>query len=158
MGYRDDDINNDRADLAVRRALERLQALDPVAPPPDLVTRAARRLPNVPPAVAARQLARRRAMRLALRLAFGGVFGLCLLLGLASMFGGQGLAGVFGDGGAGVSRVFLTMQLLAKPLWHSLGSGGTALPIAGIAAVAGAGWLWRWMLRRTPIYSMENAP
>ena len=157
MGYRDDDIvDQDRADAALRRALERLQALD-AAPPPDLVTKTVRRLPAVPPAVAARQQAQRAFLGAALRLAAALALALVLLLGIASVLGAGGrLALLFGDGGAGLSRALLTVQLLAKPLWHSLGIGG-ALPLA-VAAAVGAGWLWWWMLRRTPIYSTENAP
>ncbi len=132
MGYRNDDfVNDERADAALRQALERLQALDQLAPPPDLVARTARRLPAAPPAVAAGQIARRS--------------------------GGERLARLFGDGGSGLSRGLLTIQLLAKPLWHSVGSGGAALLITGMVALACACWLWWWTLRRTPIYYAENA-
>jgi hypothetical protein len=158
MGYRDDDIvDQDRADAALRRALERLQALEAAPPPPDLVTKTARRLPAVPPAIAARQLARRALLGAALRLGAVVALALVLLLGVASVLGiGGRLALLFGDGGVGLSRALLTVQLLAKPLWHSLGMGG-ALPVA-VAAAVGAGWLWWWTLRLTPIYSTENAP
>ena len=156
MGYRDDNLD-DRADLALRRALERLNALEQAAPPPDLVTRAARRLPAAAPAIAARQLARQRALRLIRRAALASVLALIALLGLAGILGG-GLARTFGDGAAGVSRTLLTVQLLAKPLWHSVGAGGSMLTLGGLVVIAGAAWLWWWMLRRTPIYYTENAP
>src|SRR5690242_14201390 len=106
MGYRDDDILDDeRADAQIRRALQRIQALDQLAPPPDLVTRSARRLPSAPPAVAARVAARRRLLRSALALAALGLIALVALVGLASLVGDSPLvARLFGDGGAGLSR------------------------------------------------------
>ena len=157
MGYRDDDILDDeRADAQMRRALQRIQALDQLAPPPDLVTRSARRLPDAPPAVAARVAARRRLLRSALALAALGLIALLALVGLASLVGGSPLvARLFGDGGAGLSRGLLMIQLLAKPLWHSLGA---APFVSGLVALAGAAWLWWWALRRTPVYLAENAP
>jgi len=160
MGYRDDDfLSDERADARFREALGRLQALDPAAPPPDLVTRTARRLPAVPPEIAARQIARRAALGLVARVVLAGLVALVALLGLAGVFGaGERLARLFGDGGSGISRALLTIQLLAKPLWHSVGSGGTALLVAGVVGLAGAAWLWWWALRRTPIYYTENAP
>jgi hypothetical protein len=160
MGYRDDDfVDDERADTRLRQALGRLRALDQLAPPPDLVTRTARRLPAAPPAIAARQIARRAALRFAARVAIAGTLALIVVLGVAGVFGGGGrLARLFGDGGSGISRALLTVQLLAKPLWHSVGSGGAALVVAGMLALAGAAWLWWWALRRTPIYYTENAP
>jgi hypothetical protein len=160
MGYRNDDfINDERADAGLRQALERMQALDRLTPPPDLVTRTARRLPAAPPAVAARQIARRAALRFAARIVIAGVVALIALFGVVGVFGGgERLAQLFGDGGSGMSRALLTIQLLAKPLWHSIGSGGAAVLVAGILALAGAAWLWWWTLRRTPIYYAENAP
>jgi hypothetical protein len=156
MGYRDDDIiDPERADAALRRALDRLQALDPVPPPPDLVTQTGRRLPAAPPAEAARQLARRRMLQVGARAALFALGALIVLLGVSGLTGGARVALLFGDGAGGVSRTFLMVQLLAKPLWHSLGSGGA---VAIIVALAGAVWLWWWALRRTPIYQVENAP
>jgi hypothetical protein len=157
MGYRNDDfIDDERADAKLRQALERLQALDQLPPPADLVTRTARRLPAAPPALAARQIARRAVWRAT---AIAGAVALLVLLGAIGVFGGgERLARLFGDGGSGVSRVLLTIQLLAKPLWHSVGSGGAVLLATGVVALAAAAWLWWWALRRTPIYYMENAP
>ena len=160
MGYRNDDfIDDERADAKLRQALERLQALDQLPPPPDLVTRVSRRLPAVPPALAARQAARRVAWRFAARVAIAGAAALMVLLGAIGVFGeGERLARLFGDGGSGVSRALLTIQLLAKPLWHSVGSGGAVLLATGVVALVGAAWLWWSVLRRTPIYYIENAP
>ena len=159
MGYRNDDfVNDERADAALRQALERLQALDQVAPPPDLVARTARRLPAASPAVAASQIARRAVLGFVARSVIAGVVVLIALLGVAGVLGGgERLARLFGDGGSGLSRGLLTVQLLAKPLWHSVGSGGAALLITGLVALACAAWLWWWTLRRTPIYYAENA-
>jgi hypothetical protein len=159
MGYRNDDfLDDERADARFRQALGRLQALDQVAPPTDLVTRTARRLPAASPEIAARRATRRAALGLAARVAIAGLVALIALLGVAGVFGaGERLARLFGDGGGGISRAVLTVQLLAKPLWHSLGSGGAALLVAGILGLAGAAWLWWWALRRTPIYYAENA-
>ncbi len=155
MGYRDNDIIDDeRADAALRRALERIHALDQVAPPPDLVTQTGRRLPAMPPAAAARQLARRRLLRVGGRVALFALCALIVLLGVAGLAGGR-VALLFGDGASGVSRTLLMVQLLAKPLWHSLGSGGAVAVVVGLA---GAVWLWWWTLQRTPIYQVENAP
>ena len=48
MGRRDDDFLDDkRAEAALRQVLARLDEPAEVAPPPDLVTRTARRLPSV---------------------------------------------------------------------------------------------------------------
>lgn len=158
MGHRNDDFVDERADTRFRQALARLQALDQVAPPPDLVARTARRLPAAPPEIAARQVARRAALGIGARVAVAGLVALIALLGVAGVFGaGERLARLFGDGSSGISRALLTVQLLAKPLWHSVGSGGAALLVAGVLGLAGAAWLWWWVLRRTPIYYTENA-
>src|SRR5436309_1056944 len=88
---------------------------------PPMRCRTARRLPAAPPAVAAGQIARRAALRFAARLAIAGVVALIALLGVAGVLGAGGrLARLFGDGGSGLSRGLLTIQLLAKPLWHSV--------------------------------------
>lgn len=160
MGYRDDDIvDSDRADAALRRALEQIQALDQLDPPPDLVSRTARRLPLVTPAMARRQVARQMALGITLRLALAGVAALLMVLSALSFFGGgERLALLFGDGERGLSRALLIVQLLAKPLWHAAAAGGAGLWLAGVVALAGASWLWWRTLRRTPIYAMENAP
>jgi hypothetical protein len=160
MGYRNDDLlDAERADAALRRALERLHALDQIEAPPDLVARTARRLPNISPAGAARQAAQRAALRIGLRLAIAGMVALLALLGVVGIFGGGSrLALLLGDGGSGLSRALLTIQLLAKPLWHTVGAGGAALLVSGMAALAGGCWLWWWTLRQTPIYYAENAP
>jgi hypothetical protein len=158
MGYRNDDfIDDERADARLRQALERLHALNQLPPPPDLVTRTVRRLPAVPPVLAARQIVRRAAWRLVARLAISGAVALLALLGVIGVFGGgERVARLFGDGGSGVSRALLTIQLLAKPLWHSIGSGGAALLTTGVVVLLGAAWLWWRALRRTPIYYAET--
>ncbi len=158
MGRRDDDfLDDERADAALRRVLARLGELDQVAHPPDLVTRTARRLPVVPPAAAARAAARSAALRLALDLATVAALSLVALLGIWSALAGQDrIAMLFGDGGGGLSRALLTLQLLAKPLLRTVGSVGPLL-LAGAAAVAGAGWLWWLLLQRTPVQYAESA-
>src|SRR5919108_521990 len=78
------------------------------------------------------------------------------LLALASLLdaleGGSQVSLLF-NGESGLSRVLLTLHLLAKPLLWTVGSVGAPLLLAGGAAAAGAGGLWWWLLRRTPAYA-----
>lgn len=158
MGHRDDLLDGERADAAIRRVLARLDEPAALAPPPDLVTRTARRLPGVPPAAAARSAARRAALRAGLRLAVMGVLILVAGLGIWGAVGGQPLALLLGDGTGGLSRALLTLQLLSKPLLHTVGGLGGPLLAAGALALAGAGWLWSMLLRRTLVQYSEQAP
>ena len=125
-----------------------------VPPPPDLVTRTLRRLPQELPAIAGQAAARASAPSgLVLRVALAGALALIGLLGIWSVLGGgPSLALLFGDGVSGLSRALLTVELLAKPLLRTARAGGGLWMLAGLLALAGAGWLWWRLLRRTPVY------
>jgi hypothetical protein len=159
MGNRDDHLINDRRDDEVlRRLLERSGQPVAAQPPPDLVTRALRRLPQEPPPAAARAAARRAVRRVALRWALVGALALIGLLGIWSVLsGGPSLALMFGDGVSGLSRVLLTLELLAKPLLRTTAAGGPLMMLAGLLALASAAGLWWRMLRRTPAVYVERA-
>lgn len=158
MGRRDDRLTDDeRAEAALRRALALLDEPALAAPPPDLVTRCARRLPAGTPAQAARAAMRAAWLRRAGRAALVGALLLVALLGSLSLTGTH-LALLFGDGGAGLSRALLTLQLLAKPLWRAVGGAGVAQVVAALAAITGGAALWWRLVRRDLIYAMEHAP
>jgi hypothetical protein len=117
-----------------------------------------RRLPPGTPAVAARDATRRAALRLALRLALAGALLLVALVGVwSALGGGPSLALWFGDGAAGLSRALLTVELLAKPLLRTVGTGGALGLLAGLVGLASASWLWWRLLRRTPVSYAERA-
>ncbi|HJZ46259.1 MAG TPA: hypothetical protein VKE41_03805 [Roseiflexaceae bacterium] len=158
MGSRDNNMIDDRRDEEVlRRLLERSGQPAAVPPPPDLVTRTLRRLPPEPPAAAARAAARRALRRLVLWVALASALGSIGLLGIWSVIGGgPSLALMVGDGVSGLSRALLTLELLAKPLLRTAGMGGGLLIAAGLLALAGAGWVWRLLLRRTPVVYAER--
>ncbi len=161
MGRRDDDfLDDERVDAAVRRMLTRIGEPAPVPPPPDLVTRAARRLPAELPLIAARQAARRRVVKMTLGAALLSIVALVALSGIMSALGLQSpVVMLVGDGGSGLSRALLMLQLLAKPLLRSFGSVAAPLLVGGSLAFAVAGWVWWWLLRRTPGYAYaENIP
>lgn len=158
MGRRDDFLDDERADAAIRRVLARLDEPAHREPPPDLVTRTARRLPSASPALATRQAARRAALRLGLRAALFGLVALVVALGLWGALGGEQLAMLFGDGSGGLSGAILTLQLLSKPLLRTIGAAGGPLLIGGTALLAASAWLWWVLLRRTPVQYLERAP
>jgi hypothetical protein len=160
MGRRVDDfLDDERADAAMRRVLARVSEPSQLAPPPDLVARTARRLPAEPPALAARNAARRRAIRLGLGAALAVLVALVALAGVMSAFGEARIAMLFGDGGSGLSRFLLMLQLLAKPLLRTVVAVGLPLLLGGVVVLAAAGWSWWWLLRRTPGYGYaENGP
>lgn len=161
MRHRDDDfLDIEQAEADMRRLMARWGEPVQVEPPPDLVTRMARRLPAEPPHVAAGLAARRRRARQLLGSLLALPFGLVVLLGLLNAFGiGPQLALLFGDGTAGLSRILLMLQLLSKPLLGTLMSAGAPLWLACGVALGGFVLLWRWMRSRTPSYmSMENMP
>jgi hypothetical protein len=145
--------------MIVRRLLARSGEPVHLPPPPDLVTRTGRRLPPVPPVLAARIAARRRTTRLAIYTLVFGAIALVALVSLLDVLGGRPqLALLFGDGGSGLSRALLTLHLLAKPLVRTVGAIGAPLLVLGGVVVIGAGWMW-WLLRRPPAYSfMERTP
>jgi hypothetical protein len=161
MGRRDDDfLDDERVDAMVRRMLTRIGEPAPVPPPPDLVSRTARRLPAEPPLIAARRAARRRVVKMTLGAALLGIVGLVVLSGILGALGLQSpVAMLVGDGEGGLSRVLLMLQLLAKPLLRSFGTVAVPLLVGGSLAFAVAGWVWWWLLRRTPGYAYaENTP
>jgi hypothetical protein len=147
MGSRDDHLDDERADALMRRILVRANAPAP-EPPPDLVTRTTRRLPNAPPARAAR----RRRMRIGVGAAVLGAVAFVALIGLAGIVSGNPrLALIFGDGAQGLSRLLLMLHLLAKPIVRMIGAAGAPLLLASILALFGGGWLW-WRLLPAPAY------
>jgi hypothetical protein len=161
MGRRDDSfLDDERADIVLRRRLARAGEPTQVSPPPDLIARAARRLPSAPPTVAARRIRQRQAVRLVLAIALCGIVALVGLASLLEVLAGHGqLALLFGNGASGLSRVLLTLHLLVKPVLLAIGAVGAPLLLAGGLAAVVAGWLWWWLLRRTPAYTfMEQAP
>jgi hypothetical protein len=158
MGSRDNHVTDDqRHDELLLRLLERSGQPAAAAPPPDLVTRTLQRLPQELPAVAGQAAARRAGRRLVLRamlvvaLVLIGLFGIWSVLG-----GGLSLALMFGNGVSGLSRALLTVELLAKPLLRTAGTGGGLWMLAGPLALAGVGWLWWRLLRRTPVVYAER--
>jgi len=155
MGSRDDNLLDDgRADTLMRRLLARADEPSQATPPPDIVARMMRRLPSGPPARAAR----RRAVRLAFGAILLGAVALVALVGLANMLGGgPDLAMLFGDGGGGLSRVLLTLHLLAKPIVRAVGMVGMPLLLVGALTLVVGAWGWRWLLRSEPSYAyVEN--
>src|SRR5262245_17683904 len=154
MGSRDDHfLDDERADALMRRVLARVGEPTLAAPPSDLVTSTARRLPAEPPALAALLAARRRAARLALSALVVGVVALVALVGLVGTLGGDPrLALLFGDGADGISRALLTLHLLAKPIVRVMGAVGLPVLLAGALALVGGGWLWRRLLTPAPAY------
>ena len=159
MGSRDNHLIDDqRHDELLLRLLERSGQPTAVAPPPDLVTRTLRRLPQEPPAVAARAAARRARRRLALRALPALALVVIGLLGIGSVLGsGPSLALLFGNGVSGPSRALLTVELLAKPLLRTAGAAGSLWMLGGLLALVGVGWLWWRLLRRTPVVYAERA-
>ena len=159
MGSRDNQmIDDQRYDELLLRLLERSGQPAAAPSPPDLVTRTLRRLPPVPPAVAGQAAARRAGRRLALWVTLSLALALIGLLGISSVLGGgPSLALMFGDGVSGLSRGLLTAELLAKPLLRTAGAGGGLWMLAGLLALAGVGWLWWRLLRRTPVVYAERA-
>jgi hypothetical protein len=92
-----------------------------------------------------------------LRATLAGVLALIGLVGIWSVLGGgPSLALMFGNGVSGLSRVLLTVELLAKPLLRTAGAGGGLWMLAGLLAMAGVGWLWWRLLRRTPVVYAER--
>ena len=158
MGSRDNHIIDDqRHDELLLRLLERSGQPAAVTPPPDLVTSTLRRLPHEPPAIAKLAVTRRARRRLALRVMLAGVLALIGLVGIWSVLGGgPSLALMFGNGVSGLSRVLLTVELLAKPLLRTAGAGGGLWMLAGLLALTGVGWLWWRLVRHTPVVYMER--
>jgi hypothetical protein len=158
MGSRDDHfLDDERTDALMRRVLARVGEPALAAPPPDLVTSTARRLPAEPPAHAARLATRRRAIRLTFGALVVGVVALVALVGLVGTLGGEPrLALLFGDGTSGLSRALLTLHLLAKPIVRVIGATSVPLLLASMFALIGGGWLWRRLLLPAPAYAYSE--
>ena len=160
MGSRNDRfIDDERADALMLRLLAHSDEPALAAPPPDLVSRTSRRLPSEPPALAARRQAGRRLLRVALAALLIGAVVLVALVGLGGILAGEPrLALLFGDGASGVSRLLLTLHLLAKPLIHSVGAVGLPWLAALALALAVFGWLWRRLLLVPALAYAEKRP
>jgi hypothetical protein len=158
MGSRDNHVIDDQQyDQLLLRLLERSGQPAAAEPPPDLVTRTLRVLPQELPAVAGRAAARRAGRRLVVRVMLALFMLLIALLGIWSVLGGgPSLALMIGNGVSGLSRVLLTLELLAKPLLRTAGVGDGLWMLAGLLALAGVGWLWWRLLRRTPVVYAER--
>ena len=158
MGRGNDNfLDGERADEALLRLLARSGEPVQLPPPPDLVTRTARRLPSVTPARAAQLARRRRITRLLVWTAVLGALALLALVSLLDLLGSRSQFGLlFGDGGSDLGRALLQLHLLAKPLLWTVGAIGAPLGIAGLVALAGGCWLWWWLMRRTPGYVFEE--
>ncbi len=158
MGSRENHVIDDgRHDQLLRRLLERSGQPAIVAPPSDLVTRTLRLLPQELPAVAGQSAARRAVRRLALRVILAAALALIGMVGIWSVLGGgPSLALLFGNGVSGLSRLLLTVELLAKPLLRTAGAGGGLWMLAGLLALVGVIWLWWQLLRRTPVVYVER--
>lgn len=143
--------DDEQADMWLRQRLGALQAV----PPPDLVTRTARRLPNMPPTVAARVAARQRALRRMLAVTASLAVAFVALAGLLDMLdAGPSLAGWFGDGRSGFSRAVLVVQLLLKPLLGTLLEVGLVPLVVSALVALGGGWLW-WRLAQPSTAAIE---
>jgi len=150
-------IDDQQYDQLLLRLLERSGQPAAAEPPPDLVTRTLRVLPQELPAVAGRAAARRAGRRLVVRVMLALFMLLIALLGIWSVLGGgPSLALMIGNGVSGLSRVLLTLELLAKPLLRTAGVGDGLWMLAGLLALAGVGWLWWRLLRRTPVVYAER--
>ena len=159
MGYRDDRLSDEeRAEAALRRALARLEEPQALDPPPALVSRTNRRLPAMTPARAAQTARTAALVQVFVRVGVVTLALLVLVAGVLSVFAGDWLARLFGDGSNGFSRTLLTLQLLAKPLWHTIGVVGTLQTVAMVALTAVGVVVWWWLVRQRPGYAMERAP
>lgn len=116
-----------------RRLLHSFGEPAAVVPPPDLVVRTARRIPQQrPQAVFHRQ--RRRSLTLIVL-----VLVLILLAAIAMFSQYSGPSTVpFGSGEVGLGRVFLISQLALKPLLGTISSLSLFLFGVGLAAIAGS--------------------
>lgn len=158
MGSRaNNPLDEKHADAAIRRALERNGQFGLLEPPPDIVTRTLRRLPPVPPALAARAEARRRAPHLALLSSLSLLAILTISLGLWDLFGsGTQLALMFGDGSGGISRVLLILQLVIKPVIATFATVAPMFLFTSTLVVIGGGWVWWRLIRHTPVHTFPE--
>lgn len=143
-------VNEEGADALMRQLLG--EALMPISPPPDLLTRSVRRLPKTAPRIAALQQAKRARIRTLISLFIACGFVLVALIGMVGVFSGNpSLAFLFGDGSQGISQVLLGLHLLAKPMIRILTLLGWPVMLACMATMLAGGWLW-WRLLPAPLY------
>lgn len=148
MGNRDDNsIDDERADMLLRRTLEREEQNIPTAP--DLVARALNRLPPGPPAVAARRLQARRRNRMTaiISVVVPLVLLACLNIWSVAAHGPQ-MAFMFGDGQTGLSGMLLGLHLVAKPIWNTLRTLDTTVVLGSLLGVGVCVIVLRWLVRR----------
>lgn len=159
MGRGDDNLlEDDRADVALKRIFEADPDVRATALPQDLVTRALYRLPPVPPTQAAQHLARRRRQRLAATLVVVLPAVLIGALNVWSVAGsGPQMAFALGDGRAGVSAVVLGTQLAAKPFWNTLQQASPGVLIGALVVALVGIVLWWRLVRRTNAEFEEDA-
>lgn len=153
MGSREDRfINDEPGEDVFRRMLEQHGALEPLEPPPDIVTRMMRQLPQQPPAAVAYAARQRDARRRLVLGVVGSLVGLALMLGLWNMLaGGQPLVAFAGTGSSAIGRLVLMISLLLKPIYTVLAARAPLFSLSIIAVVALGGWMWWWLIQRTPV-------
>jgi len=122
-------------------------------PPPDLVVRTMRRLPPHPPALAVRRAARQRLRR---RVLLAGIAVLVLgvtIPGVWHLLGGPAPELLFGNGSSGLSYLLLLLDLLARPVLHTISMVSPTVLGASILILAGSVYGWWQLVRRTPVYA-----
>jgi hypothetical protein len=151
MGSRNNPfVKKERADVAMQRVLREFNQPTMPEPPPDLVSRTLKRLPNMPPAQAARMLRRKQRVRTLVRV----VLFLCSIfiavVGCVALLGGTQWALLFGNGESGVSRIWLMSALALKPLTHTIGLSQPSIVAVALVFITISMACWWWLIRSTP--------
>lgn len=147
MGRGDKGFVDDGADAVLRRMLTGGDQPPTVDPPLDIVARTLRQLPPYPPARAGALAVRRRRVRAILSALVAGALLLVVALGAVALAAGEvPLAGSL-PGVAG--RAALLLALLVKPLLNTIGAAGPLPWSIAALTIAGGGWLWWRLARRT---------
>ncbi len=134
MGIKDKrQLDTDRDDAEFQQLLASFGEPAPIAVPPDLVVRTARRLPQQPPQV----VLRRQQTRIALRFSAIVLLIIFVAFGLLSQHTGPSSI-PFGSENVGLGRVLLISQLALKPLLATISSLSLLLIGVGISAIIGS--------------------
>lgn len=144
MGNRvnsDLELDDEQVDALMNRVLGDMRT--PILPPPDLVTRTARRLPPVPPRIAAQHEQHHRLFKKVMVWFLSVATAFVVLIGVAAVFSGNPyFALLFGDGSQGLSQMLLSLSLLAKPIVRAPSMLGYPVVFASISILVGSIWLW----------------